>query len=212
MSTSRRSRPSSEIRATKRYYDSHANEWTARKTNSFHHEAEFTRLASLLRNGSEVLDIGCAGGILVPLFLGIGRHLRYTGLDISESFLKIARRRYPRLRFLRGNIADAKTLPKKKFDGFVAAAVLMHVPRDLWDETFHNIERLMRPGAVGYLTLPVEHPSGDRKHTDPRHFTLVSETEQRAYLRDRGWTILKRSKLKGFIGDELWRGYIVKLS
>ncbi len=52
------------------------------------------------------------------MFLGIGRKVTYNGIDNSESFLKIARRRYPQLSFEYGDIANNTTLPKKKFDGF----------------------------------------------------------------------------------------------
>lgn len=206
MSTSRRNK---EIAVTKAYYEKYAGEWAEKRTDSFHHEKEFTGLVSLLRKGASVIDIGCASGIHVPLFLGIGRGLRYEGLDIARSFLKIASRRYPQLTFSAGNIADQTSLPKKRYDAFMAVAVLMHIPKDLWDEAFGNIERTIRPRGYGYITLPIDSTSNDLK--DVRHFTIIPEKEQKAYLRSRGWKILQTTTKLGSNGRPIWKGYIVQL-
>jgi 2-polyprenyl-3-methyl-5-hydroxy-6-metoxy-1,4-benzoquinol methylase len=211
MSLSKQSRRFKEIAATKAYYEKHAAIWTSTKVNSFHHEAEFTQFTKLLKPKASIIDIGCAWGIHVPLFMGIGRHLRYQGIDIARSFLKIARRRYPQLNFGEGNIADASTLPKKRFDGFLAVAVLMHIPKESWDRAFMNIEGLVKSGGYGYLSFPTEHPSGDSKSLDSRHFTLMSESEHVSYLKKRGWKILKKTHKKGSGGKDIWRGYIVRL-
>lgn len=200
-----------EINKTKKYYNEFAPHWVANKTNSFIHQTAFTKLTKLWPEKGAIVDIGCAHGIHVPLFLGIGRKLKYLGIDISNSFIKIARTRYPQLTFELGNIADAVTLPKKKFDGFMAAAVLMHIPLEHWPAMFENIETLSKKGAYGYITLPVFHPSGEPAPTDVRHFTLMNETEHRAYFTSRGWKVKQSGSLDGFSQEGVWRWYIVQL-
>lgn len=200
-----------EIQETKSYYDKQFQSWTDKKTNSFHHEFAFTKLISLWPQKVTIIDIGCAHGIHVPLFLGIGRYVKYYGIDISPSFLKIAKRRYPQLPFELGNIADKETLPKKKFDGFWAAAVLMHVPFSQWDEMFSNIESLTESKAYGYVALPVAHPNAVHNPNDTRHFTILNEEEQRAYIKNRGWKIKSAGVLDGFTTESVWRWYIVQL-
>ncbi len=200
-----------EVEETKRYYNKKFQIWTDRKTNSFHHEKPFTKLAGLWPQKGTIIDIGCAHGICVPMFLGIGRHLSYYGIDSSTSFLKIAKRRYPQLPFEYGDIADRTTLPKRKYNGFWAAAVLMHVPFSKWDEMFLNIEDLCKPGSYGYVALPVAHPSKVRSEDDTRHFTILSESEQRAYMKNRGWKIKHAGVLDGFTTESVWRWYIVQL-
>jgi SAM-dependent methyltransferase len=195
---------------TKRYYEKHAEQWASRKTNSFHHQKQFERFAALLPPGARVLDIGCAAGIHVPLFLGIGRHIKYVGIDTSRRFLRLARSRYPQLTFTETDILDRKSLPPGRFAGFWAGAVLMHVPLEHWPIMFENIESKMRPGAVGYLSLPVAHPSGQAED-DPRHFTLLSPREQRAQLSARAWEILNSGTLDSFTTKAVWRWYIVRL-
>ncbi len=201
----------SPIKATEHYYDKNFTLWTERKTHSFHHEAPFTKMVKQWPERAHILDIGCAHGIHVPLFLGIGRKLKYTGIDISKSFLKIASRRYPQLTFLKADISKSGELPKKKFDGFWAAAVLMHVPREQWDEMFAGIQAHMKPGALGYLTLPTAHPSGTPTEGDVRHFTILTEAEQRDYLKQKGWKIKSSGSLDGFTSENVWRWYIVEL-
>lgn len=199
------------VEATKKYYDKEFLKWTNTKTNSFYHEKQFTKIVSLWPEKGTIIDIGCAYGIHVPLFLGIGRHLKYLGIDISKSFLKIATRRYPQLTFQEGNIAASATLPQEKFDGFLAVAVLMHIPFENWDEMFQNIETLNKPGAYGYIALPVTHTKGVAPTDDTRHFTILSEDEQRAYIKSRGWKIKHAGIMDGFTVESVWRWYIVQL-
>jgi 2-polyprenyl-3-methyl-5-hydroxy-6-metoxy-1,4-benzoquinol methylase len=202
---------SNEVEATKKYYNQKFQNWTDRKTNSFHHEKPFTKLVTLWPQKGRIIDIGCAHGICVPMFLGIGQKLEYYGIDISTAFIKVAMRRYPQLPFALGNIADKQTLPKKKFDGFWAAAVLMHVPFSKWDEMFTNVESLCKPASYGYISLPIAHPSKTPSEGDIRHFTILTEDEQRTYIKSRGWKIKHSGVLDGFTTESVWRWYIVQL-
>lgn len=199
-----------EVSKTKAFYDINAALWSSQKTDSFHHEFSFRKILSLWPEKVSIIDIGCAGGIHVPLFLGMGHKLRYFGIDISKSFLKIATRRYPALTFAQGNILDKESLPKKKFDGFWAPAVLMHVPKEGWDEMFSNIESLVKSGGYGLLSLPTEH-TGGKIPNDTRHFTCLSPEEQINYIKSRGWKIKSKGIIDGFNKEKIWHWYIVQL-
>jgi 2-polyprenyl-3-methyl-5-hydroxy-6-metoxy-1,4-benzoquinol methylase len=198
-----------EVSKTKAYYNKNASAWTKRKTDSFHHELNFQKILSLWPEKGSIIDIGCAGGIHVPLFLGMGHKLLYYGIDISKSFLKIATRRYPTLPFSLGNILDRESLPKKKFDGFWAGAVLMHVPFENWDEMFSNIENLVKPSSFGYLSLPTERTNNDKD--DTRYFAYLSAEDQIKYIKERGWKIKRKLTLDGTSKENIWRSYIVQL-
>ena len=200
-----------EVRETKAYYEKNAEKWASTHTNSFYHEKQFVYFKDLLTPNASVIDVGCGSGALVPLFLGIGKGLRYYGVDIAEKLIAIAKRHYPQLTFTEGNIADRNTLPKKKFDGFIATSVLMHLPFTEWDTAFSNIESLTRPSAYGYVVLPVEGPQHGAQSTDTRHFTILTEEEQSAYMKNRGWKIVKKYKLAPGCNKTQWVGYIVKL-
>ena len=194
----------------KEYYDKNAGAWSARKTDSFYHEKQFREFTSLLKEGDSVIDIGCAHGICVPLFLGIGRKLKYEGLDISRRFLKLVRSRYPQLKFSFGDISDRKTLPKKKYDAFWAAMVLMHIPEEKWGDMLDNIEFIVKPGGFGYLTVPEErpHPSSEK---DQRHFNLFDHKKFVKIAKERGWKIFHRGEMLSSNQVTKWLWYIVKL-
>jgi ubiquinone/menaquinone biosynthesis C-methylase UbiE len=200
-----------EIEITKKYYDKHGDLWVNTKTNSFAHEKPFHKLITLWPEKGRIIDIGCAGGIHVPLFLGIGNKLKYFGIDISKLFIKIATRRYPNLNFSLGNISDVSTLPKNKFDGFYASAILMHVPLSQWDSMFDNIEKINKSKCYGYITLPIAHPSAVKNENDVRHFTILSEQEQIGYFKNRGWKIKSKGTLDGTSSVGVWKYYIVQL-
>lgn len=191
------------------YYDKNYLRWSERRVNSFFHEDRFRKFVTYFRRKDRILDIGCAFGIHVPLFLGIGSRLRYYGIDISKNMLKMAESRYPQLPFHYGNIADARTLPREKFDGFWAAAVLMHIPEKNWPMMLENIEKTMKKKAIGFMTLPIEKPGPLRKG-DKRHFTLFPGKQLETLLVSRGWKIMERGALTGSNGQP-WRWLIVKL-
>lgn len=192
------------------YYNKNAERWAAIKTNSFYHEEGFRKFASLLNEGNSVIDIGCAYGIHVPLFLGIGNKLKYEGFDISEKMIEMAQSRYPQIKFSVGDILDKTTLPKKKCDAFWAGAILMHIPKSQWDEMFNNIQDLINSGGTGYFTLPTDRP-GEASEEDQRHFTILKEDELNDFLKNKGWKILEKGD---FPSDNrsMWNWYIVKMS
>jgi len=198
---------------TRKFYDKFGNlYWTQRKTNSFYLEKQFRKINKLWPSRGTILDIGCAGGIHIPMFLGIGRHLKYHGLDNSKQFIKTASSRYPQLNFTVGSITDQKLFKSKQFSGFFANSVLMHVPFIDWDEMFTNIERIMKPGSYGYLSLPITHPNPNLNDAeDVRHFTILSEPEQKQYLKSRNYKIVASGGFDGFSKQDIWRWYIVKL-
>ncbi|HUD02701.1 MAG TPA: class I SAM-dependent methyltransferase [Candidatus Paceibacterota bacterium] len=198
-------------RVNQKHYDTHASSWANSKTHSFYSEKEFRKFVVHLKGKATVLDIGCGHGRDVPLFLGIGRKVSYEGLDISKKMLAIAKSHYPQLKFYQGNLLEQKSLPKKKYEGFWAAATLQHIPEKDWDVMLTNISSIMKRGAIGYFSLPDDRPNPVSKK-DPRHFTLLSEKQVRSMLKEKGWKIVKKGTLPATRGTTLWRWYIVVLS
>jgi len=192
------------------FYNKNADDWVVRKAYSFYSEKQFRKFVKYFKSGSLIVDIGCAAGRDIPLFLGIGRKLKYEGLDIWKIFIHMARARYPQLKFYISNILDRKTLPKTKYDGFWAAASMQHIPEKEWDSMLDNIQYVMKKEAIGYFTLPEDRPHKKDK-IDLRHFTILNEKNLKAILESHGWKII----LKGFLPPTrrttVWRWYIVRL-
>jgi ubiquinone/menaquinone biosynthesis C-methylase UbiE len=81
-----------------------------------------------VRRGMSVLEVGCGTGLvygqLVPAVVSNGR---YTGVDVAEPMLAIARERYPRGRFEHGD-AYALRFADASFGAVVCFEVLGHLP------------------------------------------------------------------------------------
>lgn len=200
-----------EVEATKQTYNKLAHLWSKTGIDTFFYEKQFRVFCSYLKSGNSVIDIGCANGLHIPLFLGIGSELKlkYEGYDISSSMLKIAKSRYPNLSFKYIDISDSKSLPKKRFNAFWAAAVLLHVPLAQWDEMFINLEKIIKPKGVGFITIPEKTPVTASPY-DKRHFTIMKGSEAVSYLRSKKWKILKKGTLMG-ARETPWNWFVVQL-
>ena len=193
----------------KKYYDDHGKEWSESRVNPFFHENTFKKFLQYTESGDNILDIGSANGIHLPLFLGLGYKLNYEGIDISETLISIAQSRYPRESFLLGDILDRTTLPSRRYDGFWCSAVLMHVPKNLHKQMIENIQSLLKPGAYGYITLP-ERRTKELEPNDNRHFELFTQDEVVELFESHNWKLID----KGVLDDSprnLWNWYIVQL-
>jgi len=199
---------SEEIKYIKNFYNKHAKRWTSKPADPFYHETPFRKFEKLLKPGNTVLDIGCAGGIHAPLFLGIGKKLKYEGIDISEKMIGIAKSRYPQLKFSTTDLVNFKS--KKRFSGFWAAAVLMHIPEKDLGKALTNIEKITKPKAIGYITLPITRPN-EENEKDKRHFTLYTINDFKKLTKARGWKILNSGSLNSKNKELIWNWYIVKL-
>ena len=190
----------------KKYYDDNAENWTKEKTNSFFHEKRFPLFRSMLEKGNNVIDIGCAWGIHVPLFMGMGSDLHYTGLDFSKKMISIAKRRFPNQTFVNGDITAKATLPHKKYDAFWMGAILMHIPPQDWSTVFLNLNTLTKSGAIGYISFPFL--PGDAQQ-DARHFTFLSKKEFKDEVIKHGWKVVRSGKINGS-ARHFWNWFIIK--
>jgi len=137
-----------EEEATKNTYDESAAVWTVHRSQSDFWLEELKIFHKLLPNGS-ILEIGSGAGRDVENLVNLG--YKYTGTDISEGMLKIARQKFPKQKFYRQSVYDL-SFPKE-FDGFWAAAVLLHIPKSRMVEALGKIRNTMKPGAVGFISL-----------------------------------------------------------
>ena len=103
-------------------------------------------LETQLRQGSQVLELGCGTGYPVADRLA-GRNA-YLGVDASPVMVATAARNVPAGRFM---VADMRRLEfaAETFDAVVAFCSIIHVPRADQPALFRAIRRWLRPG--GYI-------------------------------------------------------------
>lgn len=159
-------------------------------------------------DNGELLDVGCANALRYPSLKRFLPHARYTGVDFSQAFIRMAEATYPCLDFYESDISDWDTLPQKKFSGAWCSSVLQHVPERLFPLALSNVYMLLKPRGIAYISLPTDHMQG--YHNDSRHFTILSPAQQREHMHAAGFKILDSGSIKGFKSDDNWQAYIVQ--
>jgi Icc protein len=115
-------------------------------------EAEYRQynlLRELLKTGHSkvVVDFGCGPGRDVANWQG--SDFRYVGVDISEKFLDIARRRSPNETFVCGDFTSVE-LPPNSAAIAIHNSSLQHVPRSSLDAALRKAFDTLEPGGVFY--------------------------------------------------------------
>ena len=96
-------------------------------------------------DGNSLLEVAC----------GTGKHLQYlrdgfqyTGLDLNDGMLKIARKRFPSTRFEKGNMINFNL--GKKFDIIIClfSSIGYVKTRDNLRKTLDNFSRHLKPGGI----------------------------------------------------------------
>lgn len=138
-------------KATLGYYNSHAEEWVQDRhpgDTSFW-QKELEHFHELLKAG-KVLEIGTGSGREAAILLKYGYD--YTGIDASIGLLDIARKNLPRGKFLHQTFYELN-FPENSFDGFWTSATLLHVPKGRIEEVLLRIKHVIKPNAVGFISL-----------------------------------------------------------
>ena len=92
---------------------------------------ELKEIASKVKEGQTILDLGCGNGRLIEAF---NKKINYFGIDQSEALIKLAKKRYPDYSFITGNALTLNKINFKgkgfpqKFDYIFSIAVLQHIP------------------------------------------------------------------------------------
>lgn len=176
------------------WYNQHAEEYTQKIESSPENEL-MERFVEKLQRGMTVLDAGCAGGRDTHAFESQGLHP--TGLDITESFISIAKKRYPSINFICGSFLDLP-FESESFDGIWAHASLLHfesiseVKKSL--QEFHRVLK-----AGGIIHVFVKQQLGETKTEEVSHaysgefkrfFRFFSKDEMQKYLEETGFEII----------------------
>jgi len=124
----------------------------------FWHNSRFNQALSYVsRNkNSRLLDIGSADGTFTSILVNKIRPKRLVGIDVLETSVDYANKRFAKSKAVSFLVADAHKLPfkAKTFDGVFALEVLEHVfkPKVVLDE----IRRVLVPGGFVVAIVPNE--------------------------------------------------------
>lgn len=115
-----------------------------------HVRPQLERYLAGLPPGSRVLDLGCGNGAMLGSFLGKGWQL--VGVEISNSGIEQARKRWPDIRFEVGDATQELSDDLGQFDAIINTEVIEHVflPRHL----VRNCFRFLKPGGILVISTP----------------------------------------------------------
>jgi SAM-dependent methyltransferase len=168
-------------------------------------------IASLVRDGESVLDVGCGPGANYEVLESLGRASSYVGVDASERAIEVARDRYPAGEF---RVADATRLSSElgaaSFGVVVVRHLVEHLP-DFEDVLKEGISAARRIAVFVFFLTPRTLPLGVRKvnlrYGNPQFLNVYSRPAIDAFLTGLGhafeWHLGVGSSRAGWFAGEL---------
>jgi ubiquinone/menaquinone biosynthesis C-methylase UbiE len=95
-----------------------------------------------LATGARLADLGCGSGAFAHRLKAAGYDC--IGLDISAKLVELARRKYPDIDFLEGDV-ERLPFPDASLDGILLSGVVHHLPDP--SRCAAEVFRVLRPGA-----------------------------------------------------------------
>ena len=170
------------------YYHDNAQTWIdnyGAVTEQSYWANELNIFKTYISAGS-VLEVGVGAAGEAAEFIKYG--YAYTGIDAAENFIIKAQQRFPASTFLHKNIYDLD-FTDGQFDSFWCAAVLLHIPADSIDLALQKIKTVMKPGAIGFISLAQGSGEYFNDEKTGRYFYLYERDEFIDILHKNGFVI-----------------------
>ncbi len=127
--------------------------------------------------GLDVLEAGCAYGILADLLADLGANV--TGLDISSWAIGEAGTRYPALTFVEGDVLSTP-FPTHSFDVVVGIGVLECMADNAaMEDALREAKRVLKPQGKLYGLASTIGP--------PQHYLQRTPAEMQTLVESIGW-------------------------
>lgn len=166
-------------------YDAIAERYDAGRER-FKNRDVLEQFAALVRTGGEVLDVGCGGGVPVAKFL-VDQGFAVTGIDISDSMLRLAQERIPQGSYIKLDMTDMGVLGDASFDGIVACYSLIHVPMELHQSVILDFARLLKAGgSLLFSSGEAEWEGIEDFHGTPMFWSHPDPEKTRGWVVDAG--------------------------
>lgn len=167
---------------------------------------ELEKFCAYFSPGAKILDAGCGSGRDSEKLRSNG--LEVTGIDISRGLIKEARKRYPDVDFVIGNLLN---LPFNEvgFDGVWAQASLVHLESpDDTNKALNEFHRVLKSGGMLHVfvkqmmrTEKTQVVSDEISNHD-RFFQYYTKDEISRMLQENGFNIIH---IEGDVSDPAGR-------
>ena len=99
-----------------------------------------------------ILDLGTADGKMLNKIQEQYSSSKCTGIEYSQDLVDIAKKSFPNLNIIQGDIQDLSILGNEKYDIVIATAVIEHVPNP--QKVFNEVYARLNNNGVFILTAP----------------------------------------------------------
>lgn len=131
-------------------------------------------------------DIGELTGNVLEIGCGVGRLMKdgYTGIDISQNMLDIAKKRKPKCHF---KLTDGRTIPfkDKSFDTVYCYLVFQHLPKDAVKGYIDEAYRVLKKDGIFVFQWII----GDEDEPFSKHLGVKDIGEFTKRFSDVGYSI-----------------------
>ncbi|MHA1964753.1 MAG: class I SAM-dependent methyltransferase, partial [Candidatus Thorarchaeota archaeon] len=149
--------------------------------------SDIERIVKLIRDnvGSRILDLGCGTGRHVVYLAGLGFDV--YAFDASPKALSMTQE-WLKDENLQANLCEHQMEDQFPYednflDAVISIQVIHHNLMKNIRKTISEIERVLKPGGLLFVTFPVLHPGPVSEEDD---WNLI-EVEEGTYLPQRGW-------------------------
>ncbi len=161
-----RNMKSSHTRKTIKAYNKNAEKYAEKFT---YYETYINKMLEFqdkyIANDANILDLGCGPGNNIKTILEQNASCNFTGVDLSEKFIKIAGNKYPQFTFIHEDIRNIDL--KTKYDIVLASFCIVHLSNEETEELLKKISSLLKDESCLYLS----YMNGERQGFETTSFS-----------------------------------------
>ena len=118
------------------------------KNSEYFSEYKIKEIATYFDTDSDIsiLDLGCGDGISSKFFVSEFKHCSYSGIDISEESVKIAKEKYNSVKNASFSVYDGEKIPfeENSFDLVFIACVMHHISTNYHANIINECKRVLK--------------------------------------------------------------------
>lgn len=116
-----------------------------------HSWKEFETFLKYIKTGQRIVDLGCGNGRFYE-FINKHKKIKYIGIDNATPLLKKAKKSFPEITFIKGDLLKIP-IENKKIDVALSIASFHHIPsKKLKDKAINEICRILKNKGILIIT------------------------------------------------------------
>ena len=131
-------------------------------------------LKNIIKEGMNVLDLGCGTGITTKYIAGL--KAKVTGVDLSPKLIEFAKENsdHKNAKYLIDDITTVN-LGKKTFDAICLIDIMEHIPTEKIAKLIKNIKKYSHENTIIYLNIPDARLQSWIKKNKPKRLQIIDE-------------------------------------